>query len=161
VTKQHLQAIRRWQLAIAAVGASALLAACGPGTTGSAAGPSTNPPNTPAAGPSASCAEITALGTALANVNNITVNARTGSQVSADLTAIETALTALKNDSRSLYTAEAGQIVAGLTVIGKQAQLLALMPTARNLRVTRAAVDQLKNAVNSVTTEMRLACPQA
>ena len=168
-----MQTSRRWQLAIAALGATALLSACvsnvndgltanGPtsGSTGTT-GPSASQPRTPAAGPSASCAQITALGKALAKVSHITVNARTGSQISADLTAIETALTALKNDAPSLYTAEAGQIVGTMAVIGKQAPLLSSHPTTLNRKVIQRAINELKTAANSATTGMRLACPSA
>jgi hypothetical protein len=144
----------------AALGAATLLAACSSGGgTGSTAGPSASQPDTPAAGPSASCTQITALRTALTNVTHITVSPKTGSQVSADLTSIETALTALKRDAPSVFSAEASQVVENLSVLSKQAQLLSLRPTALNRRITKAAVRELQKTVSSVTTEMRLACP--
>jgi hypothetical protein len=97
----------------------------------------------------------------LAKVSHISVTARVSSQLSADLTSIDRALAALKGDAQSAYTTEAGQIAAALSVIGKQAQLLSLRPTAANLRVTKIAVRELKKTVNSVTTELRVACPSS
>jgi hypothetical protein len=156
-----VQARRRWQLAIAALGATTLLAACSTSTTANSGGPAPSVPDAPAAGPSASCAQLTALGRALANVSHIAVSAKMRSTVSADLRTIDRALTPLNSDAQSVYTAEAGQIAAALTVIDNEAQLLSLRPTATNLRVTKIAVKALKKTVNSVTTELRIDCPSS
>jgi hypothetical protein len=161
-----MQPSRRWQLAIGALGVTVVLAACSgsatggtAGATGGTAGPSASQPDTPAASQSVSCTQITALGSALANVSQLTVNAKTASQVSADLTAIENALVALKSDARSVYATEAGQIVDDLSAIGQEAQLLSQRPTATNRRVTKIAINEVKKAVSPVITEVRLACP--
>lgn len=158
-----LPARRPWPLAIAGLGVVALLAACGSGTTGTSAGSSTSvssaPSALPAATPSVSCAQVTALRTALANLGNIIVNASTGSQVSADLTTIETALVALKGEISSAFSAEADQISADLTTIGKHARALASHPSPANLRATTTAVRELKTAAGPAITIMRTACP--
>ncbi len=104
---------------------------------------------------------MTALRTALMSVSNLTVSAKTGSQVSADLTEIETALTGLKGDADSLYSAEASQITADLGVIRDQARALSAHAPAAIIKVTRTAVNELKRAVNVVTTGMRLDCPSS
>jgi SepF-like predicted cell division protein (DUF552 family) len=153
-----MRASRQWQLAIAALGAAALLAACSSSATGSAAGPSAKLPDTPTTAASVSCARITALRT---DVSHITVNVKTGTQVSADLTAIETALVALKSLAQTVYRAEARQIGADLTVIGREAEMLSLRPTAANVKHTKMALNDLKKLVNSVTTGIQRACPSS
>jgi hypothetical protein len=157
---------RSWPLAIAGLGAVALLAACGPGAAGTTAGstsPSSAPSATPAAAPSVSCAQVTALGAALANLGDISVNANAdaGSQVAADLTTIETTLVALKGEIRSAFSAEAGQVKADLTAISKHARVLAAHPSPANLRATTTAVRELKTAVGSAIATIRTACPSS
>jgi hypothetical protein len=159
-----LPARRSWPLAIAGVGAVALLAACGSGATGTTAGstsPSSAPSAPPAATPSAPCAQVTALRSALANLGHISVNASTdtGSQVSADLTSIEMALVALKGEISPAFSAVADQISADLTGIGKHARTLAAHPSPANLRATTTAVRELKTAVGSAIATIRTACP--
>ena len=104
-----------------------------------------------------SCTQISALRTALASVGNLTVGSKTGSQVSADLTKIETALTSLKNDPNSLYSAEVSEITADLSVLAEQARGLTAHPSA----TIRTAVNELKRAVDVVTTGMRTDCPSS
>jgi hypothetical protein len=161
-----LPARRSWPLAIAGLGAVALLAGCGSGATGSTAGSTSASPATsapPAATPSVSCAHVTALGTALANLADISVNANTdtSSQVSADLTTIETTLVALKGEIRSAFSAEADQVRADLTAISKHARVLAAHPSPANLRATTTAVRELKTAVGSAIATIRAACPSS
>ena len=88
---------RSWPLAIAGLGAVALLAACGSGATGTTAGSSTSPSAAPTATASISCAQVTALRAALVNLRSISVNAKTSGELTADLTEVETALTAMKD----------------------------------------------------------------
>jgi hypothetical protein len=159
-----LPARRSWPLAIASLGAVALLAACGSGAVGTTAGstsPSSAPSTAPAATPSVSCAQLTALRGALANLGDISVTANTytSSQVSADLTTIETVLVALKGEIRSVFSAEADQVGADLTAIGKHTRALAAHPSPANLRATTTAVRELKTAVGSAIATIRAACP--
>ncbi len=105
--------------------------------------------------------QISALRTALTNISHLTVGAKTGSQVSADLTAIETALTSLKGDATSLYSVEASQLTSDLSVIRQQAQALSSHPSKTMIRVTRTAVNELKTAAIAVTTGMRFDCPSS
>jgi hypothetical protein len=153
---------RPWPLAIAGLGTVALLAACGSGTTGTTAGSSTSPSSaptaTPTATPSVSCAQVTALRAALTNLATLSVNPNTGGKVSADLTTIETALTALKGEISSTFSAEANQVTAALTTISKHAQTLAAHPSPANLRATTTAVRQLKTAVGPAIAIMRTSC---
>jgi prophage DNA circulation protein len=95
------------------------------------------------------------------SVGNLTVNARTGSQVSADLTKIETALTGLKGDADSLYSAEASQITADLSAISDQARALSADAPAALVKLTRTAINEVKRAVEVVTTGMRVDCPSS
>jgi hypothetical protein len=155
----------RWPLAIAGLGAVALLAACGSGTTGTTAGSSkivsSAPSARPVATPTVSCAQVTALRTALANLGNVLMNASTGSQVPADLTTIETTLVALKGEISSAFSAEADQVSGDLTTIGKNARALASHPSPASLRATTTAVRELKTAVGPAIAMMRSACPSA
>jgi hypothetical protein len=161
-----LPARRSWPLAIAGFGAVAVLAACGSGAAGTTAGstsPSSAASAAPAATPSVSCAHVTALGAALANLGDISVNANieTSSQASADLTTIETTLVALKGEIRSAFSAEADQVRADLTAITKRARVLAAHPSPANLRATTTAVRDLKTAVGSAIAIIRAACPSS
>jgi hypothetical protein len=157
-----LPALRRPLLAIAGLAATAFVAACGASATGSAAGSSVNSPGpataTPAATSSASCAQVIALRTALTKLSTIRVNAKTGGQVSADLTNIENAATALKDKASSAFSAEASQVSAALTTIGKRAQALSSNPTPASLRATTTAIAELKTAVGPAITIMRAVC---
>jgi hypothetical protein len=159
-----IPARRSWPLAIAGLGAVALLAACGSGTTGTTAGstsPSSAPSAPPAATPSVSCAQVTALRAALVNLGEVSVNANTdtGSKVSGDLTTIETTLVALKGEVSSAFSAEAGQVSADLTAITKHSRALAAHPSPANLRATTTAVRSLKAAVGSAIATIRTVCP--
>jgi hypothetical protein len=160
-----LPALRSWPLAIAGLGATALLTACGSGATGTTAGPASPsaPSASPAATPSVSCAQVTALRAALANLGDISVNANTDTsgKVSADLTTIEATLVALKGEVSSAFSAEAGQVSADVTAIGKHARALAAHPSPANLRATTTAVSSLKTAVGSAITTIRTVCPSS
>jgi hypothetical protein len=148
---------------IAGLGAVAVLAACGSGDTGSTAGSSTSPSATatPPATPSVSCAQVTALRAALTNLVGSSVNPNTFRQVSADLTEIETALTALKGEISPAFSAEADHVGSELTTIGKHARALAAHPSPANLRATTTAVRQLKTAVAPVIALARTDCPSS
>lgn len=160
-----LPALRRWPLAITGFGAAALLAACGLSATGSTAGSSTtSPPSptpTPTATPSVSCAQVTALRTALTQLINVRVDATNGSQISADLANVDNAFTPLKNETSSAFSAEASQISAALTTIGKHAEALSSHPSPANLRATTTAIRQLKAAAGPVIAIMRTDCPSS
>jgi hypothetical protein len=153
---------RPWPIAIAGLGAAALLAACGSGVTGTTAGSTTGPSQVPSATPTAtasiSCAQVTALRAALTNLDSISLNANTGSQISADLTEVETALTAMKGEISSTFAAEARQISADLTTVGKHAQALAVHPSRANLEATTTGVRRVKTAVGPAIAAMRTAC---
>jgi hypothetical protein len=155
-----LPARRAWPLAIAVLGAVAVLASCGSGVTGSTAGSSARPSATatPAATPSFSCAQVAALRTVLTNLVGSSVNPGTGGQVSADLTEIETALTALKGQIGTAFSGEAHRVGSELTTIGKHARALAAHPSPANLRATTIAVGQLKTAVAPAIAILRTDC---
>lgn len=153
-----MKATHRWQLAIAALGATALLAACSSGATGGAAGPSASAPDTPAAGPSVSCAQITALRKALDKIGKLTVNAKLASQVSADLRDVRAALARMKGEADSLFLDQAAQITSDLGLIGTEARALSSHSSATVLKVTRTGVTELKRVVSPVATAMRLEC---
>jgi hypothetical protein len=123
--------------------------------------PATSAP--PAATPSVSCAQVTALGAALANLGDISVTANTdtSSQVSADLTTIETTLVALKGEISSAFSGEADQVRADLTAISKHARTLAAHPSPANLRATTTAVRELKTAVGAAIATIRTVCPSS
>ena len=156
-----LPARQPWPPAIASLGAVALLAACGSGATGTTAGSSTSPSEAPTATASISCAQVTALRAALTNLGSIRVNANTGSQIAVDLTEVETALTAMKGEISSAFAAEAHQLSADLTTIGKHAQALAAHPSPANLRATTTAVGELKTAAGPAIAVLRTACPSS
>jgi hypothetical protein len=162
----RLHALRRLPLAIAGLGAIAFLAACGfsaagGSTAGSSANSSGSPTATPAATPSVSCAQVTALRAALTKLVDIRVNGNTVGQVSADLASIEKALTALKSETRSAFSAEASQVSAALTMISKHAKALSAHPSPANLRATTTAIGELKTAVGPTIAMMRTACPSS
>jgi len=156
---------RRWPLAIAGLGAVALLAACGSGATGTTAGssasPSSAPSAPPAATPSVSCAQVTALRAALENLAKISVNASSGAQVSADLATIEIALVALKGEVSPAFSTAADQVRADLITIGKHARTLAAHPSPANLQATTTAVGELKTAAEPVIALAQTACPSS
>jgi hypothetical protein len=157
----NLLPVRRpWPLAIAGL-AAALLAGCGSGATGTTAGSTASPSAAPTATASISCAQITALRAALTNLDSIRVNAKTGSQISADLTEVETALTAMKGGLSSAFAAETHQISADLTTVGKNAQALAAHPSPASLRATTTGVRQLKTVVGPAIAVMRNTCPSS
>jgi hypothetical protein len=142
-----------------------LLAACGSGTTSTAAGSSTSPSPAPSAAPAATpsiaCAQVTTLRAALTNLASIQVNANTGSQISTDLTEVETALTAMKGEISAALAAEAHQVSADLSTVGKQARALSSHPSSAKLRATTTAVSQLKTAVGPAIAMIRSACPSS
>jgi len=156
-----LPARRPWTLAIAGLGAVALLAACGSGATGTTAGSTTSPPAAPTATASISCAQVTALRAALTNLRSIRVNASTSGQISADLTQVETALTAMKGGVSSAFAAETHLLSADLATIGKHARALSSHPSPANLRATTTAVAELKTAAAAAIVIMRSACPSS
>jgi hypothetical protein len=155
------------------VGAIGLLAACssnapgsaadpgGSGSTGgsSSAGAVASPSDTPAATASVSCAQITALRTALTSITSITVGARTGSQASADLKKINTALAGLAGDAGSVYADQASQLATDLSAIAEEGPALASHPSAAIMKATRTAVAAVKRTVAPVISVMRAACP--
>ena len=172
-----MQATRRWRVAILGAGAIGLLAACSSNAPGSGADPSAagttaastaaggapgagaGPSGTPTAGASVSCAQITALRTALTSISSITVGARTGSQVSADLKKIDTALAGLQGDAGSVYADQASQLATDLSAIAEEGPALAAHPSAAILKATRTAVATVKRTVAPVISVMRAACP--
>jgi anti-sigma factor RsiW len=160
--EHELRHTRRPLPAIAGIAATALLAACGASATGGAAGSSVSSSGpasaTPAATSSVSCAQVIALRTALTKLSTIRVNAKTGSQVSADLTNTENAATALKDEASSAFSAEASQVSAALAMIGKHVRELSSHPTPANLRATTTAITELKTAVGPAITIMRTVC---
>lgn len=157
-----LWSLRRALPAIAGLAATALLAACGASMTGSAAGSSASSSAaataTPAATSSASCEQVTALRAALTKLSNVRVNAKSVRQVSADLASTENAVTALKDEASPAFSAEASQVRAELTMIGKHAQALSSHPTPANLRATTTAINELKTAVRPAITIIQTAC---
>jgi hypothetical protein len=159
-----LRARRTWPLAIASLSAVAFLAACGSGATstaGSTTSPSSAPVVAPAATPSLSCAQVRGLRAALTNFGSIRVNTNTGRQISADVTEVAIALTAMKGELSSAFAAEAHQIGADLTTIGEHARALSAHPSPANLRATTTAVSQLKTAAALAIAMMRTACPSS
>ena len=152
---------RPWPVAFTGLGAVALLAACGSGAAGTTAGSSTSPSVAPSATGSMSCAQVTALRAALANVGRIRVNAHTGSQILADLTEVGTALTAMKGGIGSAFAVEAHLLSADLTTIGRRARALSSNPSPANLRATTTAVAELKTAAAAAIVIMRRACPSS
>jgi hypothetical protein len=101
------------------------------------------------------------LRAALTNLVSSSVKASTGGQVSADLTEIEIALTALKDEIGSAFSAEAHRLSAELTTIGIHARALAAHPSPANLRATTIAVRQLKTAVGPAIAILRSDCPSS
>ena len=163
--RKLLPARQPWLLTMAGLGVVAVLAACGSGVTGTNAGSTTSPsqaPSTPpAVTPSDACAQVTTLRAALTNLGKISVTANNGAQISADLTKIETALTALKDEIGPAFSAEAHQLSAPLTAISKHAQALAAHPTQANLQATTTSVRELKTAAGPAIAIMRAACPSS
>jgi hypothetical protein len=154
----------RWQIAMLAVGTT-LLAACGTSASGSTAGSSRSPSATaaisPTSSPSISCAQITSLRTSLANLSHVTVNAKSGSQVSADLTNVEMTLTAIKNEASPAVAEAASELTAAISKISKDVRFLSLHPSPASLSAATTAVKDLKATVQPVIDLMETVCPSS
>ena len=154
---------RRWHIAMLAVGSTTLLAACGmsasSGTAGSSASPSATATVSPASSPSISCAQITSLRTSLANLSRMTVNPKSGSQVSADLTNVETTLTAIKTETTPAVADAASQLTAALSKISKDVRYLFQHPSPASLNATTTAVKDLKATAQPIIDLMETVCP--
>lgn len=148
-----------------AVGGTTLLAACGTNAPGSTAGSSASPSATatisPTSSPSISCAQITSLRTSLANLSHVTVNAKPGSQVSADLTNAETAITAIKKETTPAVAHAASLLTAALSKISKDDRYLSRHPSPASLDATTTAVKDLKATVQPVIDLMETVCPSS
>jgi hypothetical protein len=156
---------RRWQIAMLAVGGTTLLAACGTSASGGTAGPQASPSATatvsPTSSPSISCAQITSLRTSLANLSHAAVNAKSGSQVSADLTNVETALTAIKKATTPAVADAASLLTAALSKISKDVRDLSQHPSPASLNATTTAVKDLRATVQPIVDLMETICPSS
>jgi hypothetical protein len=153
---------RRWQIAILALGSTTLLAACGTSassnTPGSSASPSARATVSPTSSPSISCAQITSLRTSLANLSHAAVTAKSDSQVSADLTSLETTITAIKNQTTPVVAAAASQLTAALSKISKDVRYLVQHPSPASLNATTTAVKDLKATAQPIIDLMETVC---
>jgi hypothetical protein len=156
---------RAW-LAVAALSCgAALIVGCSSASSSTSSSPKTTTspvshsptPSSSSSAPAAACVHINSLRTSLTSLTHIKVSPSSASQLTSDLTNIETQLAALKGMSLGAFSTEANQLTAAVNKIKKDAAQLSTNPTAAVKSLT-ADLTTLKNNAGPMIAEMKAIC---
>ncbi len=150
---------------MAACGLALLAAGCGSSgsTSSGAASSSTAAPSTTAASPGNSllCADAAALRASLDKLRHVSVGAGAVNEITADISAVKTALTTFVTDAHGQWQAQTSALSAALDSLKTAAGSLAASPGTSTVSGVVAALGQVNTAAQKLLAAVNTDCPSS